>query len=109
VERIEEAISFAIAAFGDHEALLRISERIARARGNPAALAPVLARLASLPGPREAELREAVLRYTREVAFGAAQVYARTAEARGAWDALVASYLPSAAPSTPNRPLSWLG
>jgi PucR-like helix-turn-helix protein/diguanylate cyclase with GGDEF domain len=35
----------------------------------------------------EAELREAVLRYTREVAFGAAQVYARAAEARGAWDA----------------------
>ena len=35
----------------------------------------------------EAELREAVLRYTREVAFAAAQVYARTAEARGAWDA----------------------
>jgi PucR C-terminal helix-turn-helix domain/GGDEF-like domain len=35
----------------------------------------------------EAELREAALRYTREVAFGAAQVYARTAEARGAWDA----------------------
>ena len=35
----------------------------------------------------EAELREAVLRYTREVAFGAAQVYARNAEARGAWDA----------------------
>jgi hypothetical protein len=37
----------------------------------------------------EAELREAVLRYTREIAFGAAQVYARTAEARGAWDARV--------------------
>ena len=35
----------------------------------------------------EVELREAVLRYTREVAFGAAQVYARAAEARGAWDA----------------------
>jgi hypothetical protein len=35
----------------------------------------------------EAELREAVLRYTREIAFGAAQVYARTAETRGAWDA----------------------
>jgi PucR C-terminal helix-turn-helix domain/GGDEF-like domain len=35
----------------------------------------------------EAELREAVLRYTREVAFGAAHVYARAAEARGAWDA----------------------
>jgi DNA-binding PucR family transcriptional regulator len=35
----------------------------------------------------EAELREAVLRYTREIAFGTAQFYARTAEARGAWDA----------------------
>ena len=35
----------------------------------------------------EAELREAVLRYTREIAFATAQVYARTAEARGAWDA----------------------
>ena len=31
----------------------------------------------------EAELREAVLVYAREIAFSAAQVYARTAEARG--------------------------
>ena len=38
------------------------------------------------PG-EEAELREAVLIYAREIAFSAAQVYARTAEARGAWDA----------------------
>ena len=35
----------------------------------------------------EAELREAVLRYSREIAFAAAQVYAQAAEARGAWDA----------------------
>ncbi len=35
----------------------------------------------------EAQLREAVLTYAREIAFSAAQVYARTAEARGAWDA----------------------
>ena len=35
----------------------------------------------------EGELREAVLTYAREIAFSAAQVYARTAEARGAWDA----------------------
>ena len=35
----------------------------------------------------EAELHEAVLVYSREIAFSAAQVYARTAEARGAWDA----------------------
>ncbi|MGQ7296930.1 PucR family transcriptional regulator [Quadrisphaera sp. KR29] len=34
-----------------------------------------------------ADLREAVLRYSREVAFSAAEVYARAAEARGAWDA----------------------
>ncbi|HXS64810.1 MAG TPA: helix-turn-helix domain-containing protein [Streptosporangiaceae bacterium] len=40
----------------------------------------------AVPGT-ETELREAVLRYTREVAFAAAQVYARSAEARGAWDA----------------------
>ncbi|MGN6472784.1 MAG: PucR family transcriptional regulator [Mycobacteriales bacterium] len=31
--------------------------------------------------------REAVLRYSREIAFAAAQVYARAAEQRGAWDA----------------------
>ncbi|WP_309079815.1 helix-turn-helix domain-containing protein [Zhihengliuella sp.] len=32
------------------------------------------------------QLREAVLRYSREVAFAAADVYARAAESRGAWD-----------------------
>jgi DNA-binding PucR family transcriptional regulator len=40
----------------------------------------------AVPGG-EAELREAVLIYAREIAFSAAQVYARSAEARGAWDA----------------------
>jgi DNA-binding PucR family transcriptional regulator len=35
----------------------------------------------------EAVLREAVLRYSRELAFAAADVYAAAAEARGAWDA----------------------
>src|SRR5256885_245262 len=40
----------------------------------------------AVPGG-EAELREAVLTYAREIAFSAAQGYARTAEARGAWDA----------------------
>jgi len=33
------------------------------------------------------QLRMAVLRYSREIAFSAAEVYARAAEARGAWDA----------------------
>jgi hypothetical protein len=35
----------------------------------------------------EQELREAVLWYSREIAFAAAEVYAAAAEARGAWDA----------------------
>jgi hypothetical protein len=39
----------------------------------------------------EQNLREAVLRYSREVAFAAAQVYAGAAEARGAWDARLES------------------
>src|SRR5207237_15711 len=38
------------------------------------------------PG-EEVPLREAVLKFSREVAFAAARVYARAAETRGAWDA----------------------
>lgn len=37
----------------------------------------------------EAQLREAILRYSREIAFSAAEVYARAAESRGAWDARI--------------------
>ncbi|MCB1274737.1 MAG: helix-turn-helix domain-containing protein [Leucobacter sp.] len=37
--------------------------------------------------PRSEQLREAVLHYSRDVAFAAADVYARAAEARGLWDA----------------------
>src|SRR3954463_16115590 len=44
------------------------------------------------PG-QEAALREAVLYYSREVAFGAARVYARAAETRGAWDARLQALL----------------
>jgi len=47
-----------------------------------------------LAAPGEATaLREAVLRYSREVAFSAAQVYASAAESRGAWDARLQSLL----------------
>ncbi|WP_460460862.1 PucR family transcriptional regulator [Angustibacter peucedani] len=42
------------------------------------------------PGDEQA-LREAVLRYSREVAFAAAEVYAQAAESRGAWDARLES------------------
>lgn len=38
-------------------------------------------------------LREAVLRFSREIAFAAARVYARAAESRGAWDARLQALL----------------
>jgi hypothetical protein len=44
------------------------------------------------PG-EEGALREAVLRFSREVAFGAADVYARAAETRGSWDARLQALL----------------
>lgn len=44
-------------------------------------------RVPELAAPEDqVALREAVLRYSREVAFAAADVYARAAENRGAWD-----------------------
>jgi len=48
--------------------------------------------VAQLAAPGEEQsLRESVLRYSREIAFGAAQIYAGAAEARGAWDARLES------------------
>lgn len=43
--------------------------------------------IATMPTDEQLSLRIAILRYSREIAFGAAKVYARAAEARGAWDA----------------------
>ncbi len=48
-------------------------------------------RLAS-PG-EEREVADAVLRFSREVAFSAARVYARAAESRGTWDARLQALL----------------
>jgi len=48
----------------------------------------VEANIDELLDPRDApEVHAAVLRYAREVAFATAEVYARAAELRGAWDA----------------------
>ncbi|MEJ3747401.1 helix-turn-helix domain-containing protein [Actinomycetes bacterium KLBMP 9797] len=44
------------------------------------------------PG-EESALREAVLKFSREVAFSAARVYARAAESRGSWDARLQALL----------------
>jgi len=54
-------------------------------------IAVVEEQIESIAPGDEAELREAVLRYSREIAFAAAQVYAQAAEARGAWDARLES------------------
>lgn len=43
------------------------------------------------PESQQSWLREATLRYSREIAFAAALVYARAAEQRGAWDARLES------------------
>ncbi|MFL6287062.1 MAG: PucR family transcriptional regulator [Actinomycetes bacterium] len=49
----------------------------------------------AVPGD-EAQLREAVLVFAREVAFAAAEVYAQAAEVRGAWDARLEALLADA-------------
>lgn len=46
----------------------------------------------AVPG-EEAALFEAVLRFSREIAFSAARVYARAAETRGSWDARLQAML----------------
>lgn len=57
-----------------------------------AAIRVVEERIDELAAPgEEAALREAVLRFSREVAFAAAGVYAAAAESRGAWDARLES------------------
>mgnify|MGYP005812195713 CR=1 FL=1 len=43
--------------------------------------------VALVPADEAPAVREAILRYSREIAFAAAEIYARAAEARGAWDA----------------------
>lgn len=54
-------------------------------------IAVVEEQIESIAPGDEAVMREAVLRYSREIAFAAAQVYAQAAEARGAWDARLES------------------
>ncbi len=55
-------------------------------------IAVVEQRVNEIAGPDDAAwFREAILLYSREIAFAAAQVYASAAEARGAWDARLES------------------
>jgi len=53
-----------------------------------ATIGVVEAHVEEVVGPEDAtSVRESVMLYSREVAFAAAEVYARAAEQRGAWDA----------------------
>jgi DNA-binding PucR family transcriptional regulator len=48
----------------------------------------VEANVDEIVSPKDSQsVRESVMRYSREIAFAAAEVYARAAEQRGAWDA----------------------
>lgn len=65
---------------------------------------------------RQTVLREALLRFSREIAFAAAQVYAEAAEERGAWDArlhdllfdAIVDNLPADTIAARTRALGWV-
>ncbi|MUH46806.1 MAG: PucR family transcriptional regulator [Actinobacteria bacterium] len=65
--------------------ILSLEQTVALVRTTIAVVESAIEEL-SEPADRPA-LREAILLYSREIAFSAAEVYARAAEARGAWDA----------------------
>jgi hypothetical protein len=65
--------------------ILSLEQTVALVRTTIAVVESAIEELSD-PADRPA-LREAILLYSREIAFAAAEVYARAAEARGAWDA----------------------
>lgn len=65
--------------------ILSLEQTVALVRTTIAVVESAIEEL-SEPADRPA-LRESILLYSREIAFAAAEVYARAAEARGAWDA----------------------
>lgn len=79
----------ASAVFGDApRALTRVVSLQQTVELVRATIDVVEAEVDRLLGPDDgAVAREAMLRYSRDVAFAAAEVYARAAEVRGAWDA----------------------
>lgn len=71
--------------------VISLEQTVALVRTTIAVVESAIDELAE-PADRPA-LREAVLTYSREIAFAAAEVYARAAEARGAWDARLEAYI----------------
>lgn len=67
--------------------LITLQQTVELVRTTMAVVEESVARIAGENLPRQQYLRESLLRYSREIAFAAAEVYARAAETRGAWDA----------------------
>ena len=67
--------------------LITLQQTVELVRTTMAVVEESVARIAGDSEMRQQYLRESLLRYSREIAFAAAEVYARAAETRGAWDA----------------------
>jgi hypothetical protein len=67
--------------------LITLQQTVELVRTTMAVVEESVIRIAGDSETRQQYLRESLLRYSREIAFAAAEVYARAAESRGAWDA----------------------
>jgi sugar diacid utilization regulator len=67
--------------------LITLQQTVELVRTTMAVVEESVIRIAGDSESRQQYLRESMLRYSREIAFAAAEVYARAAESRGAWDA----------------------
>lgn len=67
--------------------LITLQQTVELVRTTMAVVEESVIRIAGDSESRQQYLRESLLRYSREIAFAAAEVYARAAETRGAWDA----------------------
>lgn len=67
--------------------LITLQQTVELVRTTMSVVEESVTRIAGESESRQQYLRESLLRYSREIAFAAADVYARAAESRGAWDA----------------------
>lgn len=67
--------------------MITLQQTVELVRTTMALVEESVTRIAGDSEQRQQYLRESLLRYSREIAFAAAEVYARAAESRGAWDA----------------------
>ncbi len=67
--------------------LITLQQTVELVRTTMSVVEESVVRIAGESESRQQYLRESLLRYSREIAFAAAEVYARAAETRGAWDA----------------------